>query len=301
MKRRQQRLWWDAGVPFVRATVVSTWGSAPLPVGSVMLVGPADEVVGGVSGGCVEGDVVVAARQVRATGTPVLRRYGVADADAQALGLLCGGTIEVYLERVWAGDLPAEPAPPEVAEPAASAALAGVRGAGRPRLLVYGASEFAVALAHLGAFLGWRVTLCDARAVFATPERFPAADDVVVQWPHLHLQAQAAAGDLDGRTAVAVLTHDAKFDVPVLVAALGLLEDGLVGYVGMIGSRATREDRLARLREAGVGAAALAGLHSPIGLDIGAQGAAEVALSIMAEVVAERHGRPGGSMSLPVG
>ncbi|NGO72454.1 XdhC family protein, partial [Streptomyces boncukensis] len=155
-----------------------------------------------------------------------------------------------------------------------------------PRMLVFGAIDFAAALARIGAFLGYRVTVCDARPVFATARRFPEADEVVTEWPHRYLEAQR---DLDARTVVCVLTHDAKFDVPLLERALRLP----VAYVGAMGSRRTHLDRLERLREAGLGEAELAALRSPIGLDLGGRTPEETALSIAAEIVAVRHGGSG--------
>ncbi|WP_377267993.1 XdhC family protein [Peterkaempfera sp. SMS 1(5)a] len=156
-----------------------------------------------------------------------------------------------------------------------------------PRLLVYGAVEFARALTGVGAFLGYRVTLCDARPVFATAERFPEAHEVVVDWPHRHLEKLAA--EIDGTTAICALTHDAKFDVPLLAAALR----SRAGYVGAMGSRRTHEERMARLREAGLSRAELARLRSPIGLDLRAHGPEETAVSIAAELVAARRGGSG--------
>ncbi|MFC8140881.1 XdhC family protein [Streptomyces paradoxus] len=151
----------------------------------------------------------------------------------------------------------------------------------RPRMLIFGAIDFAAALAQAGRFLGYRVTVCDARPVFATEARFPHADEVVVDWPHRYL-AQTA---VDGRTAVCVLTHDAKFDIPLLRLALGLP----VGYVGAMGSRRTHDERLHRLREAGVTEHQLARLHSPIGLDLGARTPEETAISITAEIIAQAN------------
>ncbi|OEV24113.1 XshC-Cox1-family protein, partial [Streptomyces nanshensis] len=154
-----------------------------------------------------------------------------------------------------------------------------------PRMLVFGAIDFAAALARIGKFLGYHVTVCDARPVFATPGRFPEADEVVVDWPHRYLDSQ----DLDPRTVVCVLTHDAKFDVPLLERALRLP----VAYVGAMGSRRTHLDRLERLREVGLTPLELAALRSPIGLDLGARTPEETALSIAAEIVAARHGGTG--------
>lgn len=162
----------------------------------------------------------------------------------------------------------------------------------RPRMLVFGAIDFAAAVARIGSFLGYRVTVCDARPVFATRSRFPQADEVVVAWPHRYVEAQVAEGALDERTVACVLTHDPKFDIPLLVALLG--EDAPeLAYVGAMGSRRTHEDRLTRLREAGLSEAQLQRLRSPIGLDLGARTPEETAVSVAAEIVAERWGGAG--------
>jgi xanthine dehydrogenase accessory factor len=158
-------------------------------------------------------------------------------------------------------------------------------------MLVFGAIDFAAAVARVGSFLGYRVTVCDARPVFATTKRFPEADEVIVDWPHRYLRAQVDAGALDGRTVICVLTHDPKFDVPVLADALRLP----VAYVGAMGSRGTHHDRLDRLREAGLTDDELGRLSSPIGLDLGARTPEETAVSIAAEIIARRWdgvGRP---------
>ncbi|OBA89492.1 XshC-Cox1 family protein [Mycobacteriaceae bacterium 1482268.1] len=160
----------------------------------------------------------------------------------------------------------------------------------RPRMLIFGAIDFAAALARQASLLGFRVTVCDARAVFATRARFPTADEVVVEWPNRYLAAQSEAGEIDGRTVICVLTHDPKFDVPLLEVALRLPE---VGYVGAMGSRRTHTDRMARLREAGVKESELARLASPIGLDLGARTPEETAVSIAAEIIARRWGGGG--------
>ena len=160
----------------------------------------------------------------------------------------------------------------------------------QPRMLVFGATDFAAALAAQAALLGYRVTVCDARPVFATAARFPAADDVVVDWPHRYLAGEIARGAIDTRTAICVLTHDPKFDVPVLEVAL---RQPRSGYVGVMGSRRTHHDRIRRLREAGLTDAELAGLSSPIGLDLGARTPEETAVSIAAEIIAHRWGGDG--------
>ncbi|BAS14468.1 probable xanthine dehydrogenase subunit A [Arthrobacter sp. Hiyo8] len=163
----------------------------------------------------------------------------------------------------------------------------------QPRMLVFGAIDFAAAVAKQGTFLGYRVTVCDARAVFATAARFPQADEVVVEWPHRYLQAQIAAGQVDERTVICVLTHDPKFDVPLLELALR----HNVAYVGAMGSRRTHRDRLERLREAGLSEAELARLSSPIGLDLGSRTPEETAVSIAAEIIALHWGGGGGRLS----
>lgn len=156
-----------------------------------------------------------------------------------------------------------------------------------PRMIVFGAIDFAAAVARIGGFLGYQVTVCDARPVFATASRFPGADEVVVEWPHRYLRQEVEAGRIDGRTVLAVLTHDPKFDVPLLEVALRLPE---VGYVGPMGSRRTHDDRLERLREAGLTEDEIRRLSSPIGLDLGARTPEETAVSIAAEIIALRWG-----------
>jgi xanthine dehydrogenase accessory factor len=156
-----------------------------------------------------------------------------------------------------------------------------------PRMVIFGAVDFTAALVKVAKILGYRVTVCDARPVFATHQRFPQADEVVADWPDRHLAKVGA--DLGQRDAVCVLTHDPKFDVPAIVAALATA----VGYLGAMGSRRTHADRVARLREAGVDDAGLARVMAPIGVDIGARTPEETAVSICAEIIALRTGRTG--------
>jgi len=357
--------WWEAGETVGVGTVVATFRSAPRPPGASMLVGPAGEAVGSVSGGCVEGAVYELGQSVVADGTPVLQRYGVSDDDAFAVGLTCGGILDVFVEKVNRETFPelggiaadiAAGRPVAVATvvdhpdasrvgrrvvvrpldagddgtPAAEGSLGsertdaavvddvrGLLAAGHhqtltygpdgerrgegmrvfvwafappPRMLVFGAIDFAAAVARIGHFLGYHVTVCDARPVFATNSRFPAADEVVVQWPHKYLRAEADAGRIDGRTVLCVLTHDPKFDVPLLEVALRLPQ---VGYVGAMGSRRTHDDRMKRLEEAGLSGEELARLSSPIGLDLGARTPEETAVSIAAEIIALQWGGQG--------
>jgi xanthine dehydrogenase accessory factor len=353
--------WWRAGATVGVGTVVATWRSAPRPAGAAMLVGPGGEAVGSVSGGCVEGAVYELAQGVVAEGTPVLQRYGVSDDDAYAVGLTCGGILDVFVEPVSrhtfpelgevADDIEAgrpvavatvieHPDPtwlgrrllvrPETQAGGSTGSLGSARAddavtddargmlasgrtetlsygpdgerrgegmrvfvssfAPKPRMLVFGAIDFAAAVAHQGHFLGYHVTVCDARPVFATSSRFPSADEVVVSWPHRYLETERDAGRIDARTVICVLTHDPKFDVPVLEIALRLPE---VGYVGAMGSRRTHEDRMARLREVGLTEAELSRLSSPVGLDLGARTPEETAVSIAAEIIALQWGGRG--------
>lgn len=353
--------WWEAGETVGVGTVVATFRSAPRPAGASMLVGPGGEAVGSVSGGCVEGAVYELAESVIASGVPALERYGVSDDDAFAVGLTCGGILDVYVEKVdrstfpeladiaadieagrpvalatvidhpdrervgrrlvvrpedadrpRTGSIGSERADDAVADDVRGLLAAGHnatlsygpdgerRGEGMrvfvwafappPRMIVFGAIDFAAAVARMGSFLGYQVTVCDARPVFATASRFPGADEVIVDWPHRYLKEQVDAGKVDSRTVLCVLTHDPKFDVPLLEVALRMPE---VAYVGAMGSRRTHEDRLERLREAGLSEEELARLSSPIGLDLGARTPEETAVSIAAEIIARRWGGNG--------
>lgn len=287
---------WDR---FAVASVVAVRGSAPRPVGAAMAVGPSGEVIGSVSGGCVEAEVYDLACTVLSTSVSALATFGYSDDTAFSVGLTCGGSLDVLVQR----DSPSLRA-------ALQASVDGhpvsVRFAFEdrvftdswmppPRLLVFGAIDHAAAVAEIGRFLGYHVTVCDARPIFATAERFPAAHSVVVDWPHRYL----AATHTDSDTAVVVLTHDPKFDIPVLSQALSMP----LAFVGALGSRRTHAERLDRLLEAGVPRAALSRLRSPIGLDLGGRSPAETAVSIAAELVALRHGGTGlplSSLSSPI-
>ncbi|MEP7333919.1 MAG: XdhC/CoxI family protein [Terracoccus sp.] len=388
--------WWSAGETVGVGTVVGTWRSAPRQPGASMLVGPDGSAVGSVSGGCVEGAVYELSQEVVASGSPVLQRYGVSDDDAYAVGLTCGGILDVFVEKIsqqtfpelgavaadieagrpvavvtviehpnptWLGRRLVVHAEEEDEEPSGSRAGsegAGSDGAGsdgteraevstgrwvtplgsgslgtlraddavrddargllaagrsailtygpdgerrgeglrvfvaahapKPRMLVFGAIDFAAAVAKVGSFLGYHVTVCDARPVFATTTRFPGADEVVVKWPNDYLQHEVDEGRIDARTVIAVLTHDPKFDVPLLEVALRLPE---VAYIGAMGSRRTHDDRVARLVEAGLTDAELSRMSSPIGLDLGARTPEETAVSIAAEIIALRWGGAG--------
>ncbi|MBC9713351.1 XdhC family protein [Streptomyces sp. TRM66268-LWL] len=365
--------WLSEGRAFAVATVVGASGSAPRGPGAALAVDAEGTVVGSVSGGCVEGAVYELCAQALADGVPVLERFGYSDEEAFAVGLTCGGVIDILVTPVGAdsgqrslygkaveaavqgegvalarvvrgpvevvgralvvradgsyeGSLSGSPSDPP-SDPLASAPAGtlaeeakalldggrtgtvelsedGSRCPGGlhvfvesslppPRMIVFGSIDFAAALVRAGKFLGYHVTVCDAREVFTTRARFPEADEIVVEWPHRYL----ARTSVDARTVLCVLTHDPKFDVPLLELALRLP----VAYVGAMGSLRTHEDRNRRLREAGVGEAELGRLRSPIGLDLGGRTPEEVAVSIVAETVAVRYGRGGGPMSSGLG
>jgi xanthine dehydrogenase accessory factor len=382
--------WWAAGQTFGLATVVRTFSSAPREPGASLAVSPAGEVVGSVSGGCVEGAVYELANEVAASGKPVLQRYGISDDDAFAVGLTCGGIIDIFVEPasrdryeelgevadavragtpvavatviagpgqvgarrvIWgqpaaapngdgqrqhvsgavpagqqhvngqagpdpAGTLGSGPRLDQAVDDDARGMLAqgltGVRRYGPdgerrrdelsvfvqsfappPLMLVFGAIDFAAAVARAGKFLGYRVTVCDARPVFATKSRFPDADEVVTDWPHRYLSGL----ETDGRTVICVLTHDPKFDVPLLEVALRRP----AAYIGAMGSRRTHDDRLARLREIGMTEQELARLRSPIGLDLGARTPEETAIAIAAELIQLRWGGSGQPLTHTTG
>jgi len=297
--------WVAEGRRVATATVVATERSAPRDPGAMLAVSDTGEVAGSVTGGCVEPAVYEEARDVLAGGPPRLITYGIADEDAFEVGLSCGGTVHIFVDLLDAALL-RELSEAIAAERTVAFAVAveGPRiGAKRlveagetglveldgerafvlsfappPRMYVFGAVDHAAAVARVGRFLGYHVSVCDARARFVTPERFPEVDELVVDWPDRFL----AAAPVDARTAIVVLTHDHKFDVPLLEVALRTK----AGYVGAMGSRTTTEEREAKLRAAGVTDAELARLHAPIGLPIGARTPEEVAVAIAAELVA---------------
>lgn len=332
--------WHAEGVDYALATVVNIRGSAPLPLGASMAVDAAGAVRGSLSGGCVEGAVYDLCTAVLASGTSARQSFGYSESDAFAVGLTCGGELEVFVQRVGAAERPVldavlnAPGSTALARdlatgetvavtanraigsagdpPHSMVALArtmllqgscGVRTVGcgasarelfvesfaaPPRMIVFGANVFAGALTRVGRLLGYHITICEARPVFAGRAGYPDADDVVTEWPDRYLRTT----EVDSRTVLCVLTHDPKFDIPVLVEALRLP----VAYVGAMGSRRADVERRARLREAGVTAAELARLHSPIGLELGGRTPEETAVAISAEIIAHRHG--GSAMSL---
>jgi xanthine dehydrogenase accessory factor len=316
--------WRANGQRVAMARVVATRRSAPRPVGSKLIVSDTGELAGSVSGGCVESEVVEAAREVLAGGEPRLLTYGISDDLALSVGLPCGGEIDVWVSE------PDDAVLTELADVARGEGRAVdfidlddgterlvhdgdetvaddlIRGGhskvveldGRrvfadvfgppPRLLVYGAVDTADALCAAARGIGWHTIAADARARFATPERLPNAHEVIVAWPEDTL-AQVKP---DHATAIVVLTHDDKFDVPMLVGALATE----AFYVGAIGSRRNQERRRERLLEAGLDETALERISGPAGLDIGAHSPAETGLSILAEIMAVRAGRDGGRL-----
>ncbi|MDH6119912.1 xanthine dehydrogenase accessory factor [Kitasatospora sp. GAS204A] len=365
----QLQAWHASGRSFAVATVVGVSGSAPRDPGAALAVDADGEAVGSVSGGCVEGAVYELCREAIDSGRPVLERFGYSDEDAFAVGLTCGGILDVFVQPVVPGAdagldagityiasgtpvalvraiegpagllgatvavtagthhgtlSPGGPSTTGALERSVVAEARALLDAGKtatvtlaldgrpcdptaastvtffvesyvpkPRMLVFGAIDFAAAVVRIGRFLGYHVTVCDARPVFATARRFPEADEVVVDWPHRYLDSQLEA--LDGRTVLCVLTHDAKFDIPLLERALRLP----VGFVGAMGSRRTHLERNAKLRDVGLSEAEIARLRSPIGLDLGARTPEETAVAVAAEIVASRRG--GGCLPLSSG
>jgi xanthine dehydrogenase accessory factor len=285
------RRWLERDEDVALATVVATRRSAPRPVGSVLGVSAGGELAGSVSAGCVENEVYGEAREVLDGGPARERTFGITDEAAIGVGLPCGGEIDVYVARASRDLLRRAVAELERGR------IVSVRPEGDalqlvstppPRLVVVGAVDTAEALCRGARSLGWRSIVVDPRPRFATPERMPSADELVLEWPDDAL----ARIQPDEGTAVVVLAHDDRIDLPALTSSLA--SDAF--FVGAIGSRRTQERRRAALLELGVDADALERLHGPVGLDIGAQSPAETALAILAEVLAVRAGRSGGSL-----
>jgi len=304
--------WTGTGEDIAIATVVETWGSSPRPLGSRMVVTRSGKMAGSVSNGCIEGAVFEEAQKVLKSGQPKVAAFGVADDVAFEVGLACGGHIEVFvqpmapvhrrliemLERNEAATLRTNlstgeaeltagaPAGSEIARRSGDWLVEPFR---RPaHLIIVGAIHIAIPLHRLAKLMGYRVTVVDARAKFATKERFPEADELIVSWPDEAL----ATLTLDNSTYVVILTHDPKFDLPALRSVLG--KD--VGYIGAIGSRKTNQNRFDALRGEGFTGEQISRVHGPIGLDLGGRGAEETALGILAEITATRFGGTGTFM-----
>ncbi|HWE31878.1 MAG TPA: XdhC/CoxI family protein [Solirubrobacteraceae bacterium] len=329
--------WRERGDRIALATVTDVARSAPRPPGAKMAISSTGEIAGSVSGGCVEGAVVEIAEQVMAGGAPRLTHYGIADSDAWDVGLPCGGEIDVWVQEYASGRFEQlaradrravevtlfEGASPGAkllveADGAVSGTLGspelddeGVRIAGEliwseasehrgalffdviapaPRLLLFGAVDVAASMCRLARATGWRPYVIDPRARFAAPERFPDAVEVIAAWPE---DAVARIGGIDPATYIAVLTHDPKLDDAALTLALG----SPARFVGAMGSRRAQAKRRERLLAAGFSDDQLERLSAPLGLDLGAISTEETALSILAEIVAARHGRDGGRLA----
>jgi len=306
------KAWTKAGEQVALATVVETWGSSPRPLGSKMVVTRSGKMAGSVSNGCIEGAVFEESQKVLKSGEPKLAAFGVADDLAFSVGLACGGHIEVFIQELGpeqqrligllhenrpatlrtnlvSGEAVLSEGTPPGTELARRDGDWFIEPFRRPaHLVIVGAIHIAIPLHRLAKLMGYRVTVIDARAKFATKERFPDADELIVAWPDDAMSQLT----LDQSTYIVILTHDPKFDLPALRAVLG--KD--IGYVGAIGSRKTNENRFAALREEGFTEEEIARVHGPVGLDLGGRGAEETALGIMAEITAVRFGGSGSFM-----
>lgn len=345
--------WLRAGRRVVGATLVETIGSAPLDPGAQMLIDDEISIEGSVTGGCVEGALVEEARAILAGAAPKVVTYGISNEQATGVGLMCGGTVRVFVHENRDDVLDALEAVAEARaadEPVALATLLEGEGAGakmailadrtigglgvtelldssvardargqldeglsrirrygadgavmgdelavyiqafstQPQMVIFGAIDFSAEMAKLASEVGYRVTICDARGPFVQSPRFSRNAEVVVDWPDRYLESR----ELGDRDAVLVFTHDPKFDEPALIGALATG----AGFIGALGSRRTQERRVERLRDAGIGDDAIARIHAPCGLDVGARTPAETAISILAEVIAVRSGRGGESL-----
>jgi xanthine dehydrogenase accessory factor len=345
--------WLRDGRRVVGATLVETIGSAPLDPGAQMLIDDQINIEGSVTGGCVEGALVEEARGILAGNAPRVVTYGISDEQATGVGLMCGGTVRVFVHENRDDALDALEAVADARaadQPVALATLLESDGAGakmailpdrtigslgvtelfdrsvsrdargqldeglsrirrygadgavmgddlavyiqafstQPRMVIFGAIDFSAEMAKLASEVGYKVTICDARGPFVQSPRFSRNAEVVVDWPDRYLEGR----DLGDRDAILVFTHDPKFDEPALIGALATG----AGFVGALGSRRTQERRVARLHDAGLDDEAIARIHAPCGLDVGARTPAETAISILAEVIAVRSGRAGVSL-----
>jgi xanthine dehydrogenase accessory factor len=277
------------------ATVVATRGSAPRPIGSKLAISEQGELAGSVSGGCVENEVYEEARGVLDGAPAKLLSYGISDEQAWTVGLPCGGEIDVFVEQAELTDLEGILRRIESGERFSRTTVLGDDGGEfvenfgpPPLLLVFGAVDTAEALSKAAKELGWRTVVADARAKFATPERIPSADELRVEWPE-DVLAQVQP---DEETAIVVLTHEDRFDIPALRGAL----ETDAFYIGALGARRNQARRRERLLEQGVAETDIDRIAGPSGLDIGAHSPAETAVSILAEILAVRAGRPGGRL-----
>jgi xanthine dehydrogenase accessory factor len=304
--------WTNEGEDIALATVVETWGSSPRPLGSKMVVTRSGKMAGSVSNGCIEGAVFEEAQKVLKSREPKVAAFGVADEVAFEVGLACGGHIEVFVQplgpahrrllallqrnepatlltNLVSGEAELIEGSPAGSELARREGYVFTEPFRRPaHLVIVGAIHIAIPLHRLAKLMGYRVTIVDARAKFATKERFPEADELIVSWPD---EAMARLS-IDNSTYVVILTHDPKFDLPALRSVL--TKDA--GYIGAIGSRKTNSNRFDALRSEGFTEEQLSRVHGPIGLDLGGRGAEETALGILAEITATRFGGTSVSM-----
>ncbi|MGO9906156.1 MAG: XdhC family protein [Solirubrobacteraceae bacterium] len=329
--------WRERGDRIALATVIDVQRSAPRPPGAKMAVNEHGEIAGSVSGGCVEGAVAEIADGILRGDPPQLVHFGIADSDAWDVGLPCGGEIDVWVqayepsrfeELARSGGRAAEVTVLEGAVPGAKllvfadGATTGSLGSPElddeaarvgtellwaetserrnglfidvigppPRLLVFGAVDIAASLCRLARAAGWRPYVIDPRARFATPDRFPDAEEVIAAWPE---EAVAQLGGVDPATSIVVLTHDPKLDDAALMLALS----SPARFIGAMGSRRAQAKRRERLLELGIGDDEFERISAPVGLDLGGISREETALSILAEIVAARHGRDGGRLA----
>lgn len=314
--------WREAGEPVVIATVVNVQGSAPRPIGARLAVNEDGDMAGSVSGGCVESAVVISALEVLETGTGRLEHYGISDEMAWDVGLSCGGMIDVWIEPLQQNAAIDEARARQKAGENV-ALVTWLDGTGRQQVLanysweqsgivnfdgsdvyveifptvkqlvIFGAVHTAQPLSRYAQDLGFDVVIVDARKALATPDRFPNVQRILTLWPE-DAYEQLTITD---STWIAILSHDPKFDEP---AILGALQTN-AAYIGTVGSRKTSADRRERLRESGVSEEQLARLHGPIGLNIGGKTPEEMAISILAEMIAIEHGRDGGMLRSSTG
>jgi xanthine dehydrogenase accessory factor len=315
--RAAARAWLEAGRPVAMATVIDTWGSAPVRAGGQMAIADVDEFQGSVSGGCVEADVIASGLDVIETGRPETLSFGIADETAWRAGLACGGKIRVHIVRldpnddlayldelgsaaaerrplvvktrlsdgqrnIASGDQSADPEIAEALRRGRSAVDAGGETflhalTPPPRIVIVGATHIGQHLATMATASGYDVKVLDPRSAFASPARFNASQ-IVTGWPEDGLAKFAA----DPFTAIVTLTHVDQIDDEALTIAL----KSPCRYIGSLGSRKTHAKRVARMKDAGFSDGDIARIHAPIGMNIAAETPGEIATSILAEIIA---------------
>lgn len=306
--------WRDAGEKVVTATVVNVQGSAPRPIGARLAVNTDGDMAGSVSGGCVESAVVISALEVMETGTGRLEHFGISDDMAWDVGLSCGGVIDVWIQPLTPKSAIDEARARQKAGESV-ALVTWLDGSGRQtvtsdfawehsglvdwegtqvyvelfptikQLIIFGAVHTAQPLSRYAQDLGFDVVVVDARKALATQDRFPNVEKILTVWPDDAYEQLT----ITKSSWIAILSHDPKFDEPAILGALNTD----AAYIGTVGSRKTNEDRRERLRAVGVSEEQLERLHGPIGLNIGGRSPEEMAISILAEIIAIEHGRDG--------